>query len=88
MWGLYIIIFSTVLYLLIHFRNEYTLKRMEEARILISKYNQKLLKNKKYDITIDYYNDMIIDYNEYLISLNLWGKYSAIKPEYKNILLI
>lgn len=78
----YIII---VISLFMLFRNEYTSRRMREARELICEYAKKL-DYQNYDYSKNYFH-MKYEYNKYLLSLHLWGKYSAIKPEYKELLL-
>lgn len=68
------------------FRNYYTYLRMRESINLVYQYVCNL-NNKDYDYKKDYYGQMIIDYDKYLLSFSLWGKYSAIKKEYKELLV-
>lgn len=74
-----------VLCIFFMFRNQYTLKRRNEATDIIYKYVKNLM--DEYDSSRDYYQEMRIPYLKYMFSLNLWGKYSCIKSEYKNSLL-
>jgi hypothetical protein len=67
-------------------KNNYTLNTRRKAIDLISDYLEKLIREKKYDISINYYELMIIDYDKFLWNPFAFTKYDAIKPEYKQVL--
>ena len=67
-------------------RNSYTYNRCENARILIYKYTIYLIEKRQYSSDIEYYDEMRMGYDKYLFSIWLWGKYSIIKPQYKELL--
>lgn len=71
---------------LIMYRNDYTKMRMDEAIQLIHVYCTDSIKNGTYDTDKDYFGDMMFSDDKYMYSWRLWGKNSAIKPEYKYII--
>jgi hypothetical protein len=78
-------IIGLILCVCLFIRNIYTFNKQTEAANLVYKYVINLSEND-YDFHLNYFEEMIISYPKYLFSLDLWGKYSAIKPEYKNII--
>lgn len=81
-----IIITILVLDFLFFMRNNYTFSCGNKSRELISRYTDYLLHSKQYEIGENYYDKMEISYWKHLFSIWLWGKYSRIKPEYKDLL--
>jgi len=79
-----IILFTLTLIL---FRVIYTNKRMDEVAELIGIHIMSNIYMNSYEVYIPMVIKMRIPYIKYLVSLHLWGKYSAIKPEYKELLL-
>ena len=67
-------------------RWEYTYNCMRTANICISNYCEELLSKREYDITVNYYKRYKYDYYKHVHNLTLWGRYSAIKPEYRELL--
>jgi hypothetical protein len=67
-------------------KNNYTLSTRLKAINLISDYLENLIREKKYDINVDYYNLMIIEYDKFLWNPFAFTKYDAIKSEYKQAL--
>lgn len=67
------------------FRNFYTNERMREGSYLVFEYLITLDINE-FEKEKNYYREMKIGYARYLFSLHLWGKNSAIKPEYRYII--
>jgi len=59
---------------------------MDEGSSLVYKYVLSL-DIDKFDREKDYYKEMKIGYVRYLLSFHLWGKNSAIKDDYKGILI-
>jgi hypothetical protein len=84
--GLIMLIIILIWFLLAMIRNTYTWHCSNIARDLISKYTDYLIEKKQYSSTINYYDEMKLDYNKHFLSIWLWGKYSMIKPQYQELL--
>lgn len=72
------------------FRNEYTYRRRMEANKLIHEYMQSMINKlsiNDYFYLLSQWDDMEYEYDEYMFNLFLWGRYSAIKPKYKALLI-
>ena len=67
------------------FRNNYTWMRGKDARKVVTNWCNDLIKINQYMMGINYYEEMIIDYDTYLFNIFKWGKYSRIKPEYQSL---
>lgn len=68
------------------FRNNYTYNCSSIASKCVSGYTKELLEKGEYDLYTNYYNKFEYDYNKHLYNLKLWGRYSCIKPEYREML--
>lgn len=75
-----------VLYIFAMIRNTYTWHCRNISIDLVSKYKDYLIIKEEYDMNIHYSDEMIIEYNKHMFSIWLWGKYSCIKPQYKELL--
>lgn len=78
---------NLIFFIFIAIRNEYTYNRRMETAEIISQYMESKISDKDFDMVLNTWDDMTYSYEDYLWNLSLWGKYSAIKPEYKKILL-
>ena len=78
----------TIICSLLTIRNVYTFYCSNEAIDLISIYSTYLINQGKYEIGTNYQDEMQIGYIEHLLSINLWGKYSMIKPKYIKVLKV
>lgn len=68
------------------FRNEYTYKCSMISHNCVSKYTKELLEKGEYDLYTNYYQKFEFEYDEHVHHLKLWGRYSYIKPEYREML--
>lgn len=68
------------------FRNDYTYKHSMIAIRCVSNYVDDLRKRNELDMCTNYYDKFEYNYNEYMFNLKLWGRYSYIKPEYREML--
>lgn len=68
------------------FRNFLVFEWRSKSREAISKYCDTLISKRKYDIEINYYNTMQIEYFKHVFSFWLWGAKSGLKPKYKELL--
>lgn len=84
--GVLVGILGIVFSLLRFLRWEYTYNCMRIADMCVSNYCSELLAKREYDVTINYYKRYKYDYNKHMYNLTLWGRYSAIKPEYRELL--
>lgn len=85
---LIVFIVFIILVVLGHFRNEYTHARMTEAINVVYRYNFDLIETGNYtkdDASLDY-DKAIYNYFVYYFTIALWGKFTGIKPEYKEML--
>ena len=82
----FVLLFILFVCLFFIFRNNYTLMRGEDAIKLVSLWCLDLIKIKQYDMSRNYYKEMIVNYDTYLFNIFLWGKYSRIKPEYQSLI--
>lgn len=65
------------------FRNMYTFGRLSFSSKLIHNYTSYLIwEADAYDMLEKYHDKFEVDYDKHLFNIFLWGKYSAIKPEY------
>jgi hypothetical protein len=85
-----IVISRVIFWLLMFLRNSYTYKRQMDAMDIVNEYMQymsnRLTKGELLKLLATW-NDYTYDYDEYMFDLFLWGKYSAIKPQYKELLI-
>jgi len=85
----FILIFLVILLvicILALIRNSYTLRMQINAADLIRDYCQNLIDNHQYDMEYQYYIEMMNDYDSYFNNIFAYGKYKAIKPEYRQLL--
>jgi len=68
------------------FRNTYVYNREMEASNAVFKYGNRLIVTSQYDKNINYFNEMKIEDNSLFWNIARWGKYSAVKDEYIEIL--
>ena len=85
-----ILIYESILilvYWLMICRVKYTLKRRHEATDLIFTYIKTTIDNGTYQNgwSQSKYENFMIGYIRYMFSIHIWGKYSAIKPEYRKL---
>lgn len=66
-------------------RNNYVYKRQIFAVNLVYEYII-TIPYEEYKFKYDYYNKMIISHPKHTFSILLWGRYSAIKPKYIELL--
>jgi hypothetical protein len=78
-----IILLTFDLYIFI--RNGISYKNTKFAINLISAYT-KTIPYGEYEFGKDYYEEMKISYFRHIFSFWLWGKYSVIKPQYREML--
>ena len=82
-----IVLFALLLCLFALIRNIYTFNAMMRATELVCRYAEYLIfVRKEYDIHTNYYETMIMGYMTHFLNIFLWGKYSAIAPEYVELL--
>lgn len=78
----YVILAIFVLFLLKLSYSTYCMRRAIDA---VFRYCVDLIFNGKYDLYKNYYNEMLIDIDKHVFGFK-FGKYSAIKPEYREVL--
>lgn len=89
MTTVFIVLWAWMLALTLFFayRNNYTHDRLKEACHAVYEYNLFLLYMGKWnDASLDSYDKMLMGYNEHLFSIALWGRYSGIRPEYRELM--
>lgn len=67
-------------------RNTLVFEWRAKSRNAISRYCDDLIINKKYNVNINYYTEMQLEYNHHVFYFWLWGEKSGIKKEHRNIL--
>ena len=82
-----LMIIILIFLVLILLRNEYTTYCIIEAIKLIGVYKTYLIHKNKYVMDFDYCSEMMISHITHMFSFWLFGKYSAIKPEYRDALI-
>jgi hypothetical protein len=76
----------TVFCIFMLFRNQYVCLREYDAISAVYKYSMSLIAINKYEPNINYFKQMGLNYFSFLWDIARWGKYSAIKDEYIEIL--
>jgi len=67
-------------------KNEYAAKRCHEAVDIISAYANSLINNRTFDESFEYFDEMLVNYYVYVFNPFAFGKYKAIKKEYRQLL--
>lgn len=67
-------------------RNCYTLYSSRKTGKLISEYTQYLIKNNKYSLNINYYEELEKNYWKFAFQFWLWNWRGFIKPQYRDLL--
>ena len=66
-------------------RSAYTLNIFNKTDDLIHDYCVKLIDDRKYNRIFNYYAEMKISYGAYLFNPLVFGRYNAIKSEYRQL---
>lgn len=80
------ILLDLILYLLFMVRNIWTATMREKTSNIISEYIDYLIKTRKYNMKIEYYDVMRISYNKYLFDFRKWNYIYFFKKEYRTLI--
>jgi hypothetical protein len=82
-----VLIVFLILTVLAFLRNEYTHHRVVEALYVVYRYNVELIESGEYttEMVLDY-DKTLYGYDEYFLTIALWGKFTAIRPKYRELL--
>jgi hypothetical protein len=86
-----IVVFSTLLMAMLLcvfalFRNKFVYEIMQKSTFAISRYCDNLISEGKYNMSINYFNEMLISYEKYFLSIWLWKPIDCIKKEYRDLI--